>query len=54
MKSFSYSTSGGANNGGYLTMTVQEKADTIFMQFLGINELTYTITSTARLTNTYN
>lgn len=51
---FKYSSTGGLNNGGYVTMTVQEKADTIFLQFLGMNELTYTITSTARLTNTYN
>lgn len=51
---FKYSSTGGLNNGGYVTMTVQEKADTIFLQFLGMNDLTYTITSTARLTNTYN
>lgn len=51
---FKYSSNGGLNNGGYITLTVQEKADTIFLQFLGMNELTYTITSTARLTNTYN
>lgn len=51
---FKYSTTGGINNGGYLTMTVQEKADTIFLQFLGFDDLTYTITSTARLTGTYN
>lgn len=51
---FKYSSTGGLNNGGYVTMTVQEKADTIFLQFLGMDELTYTITSTARLTNTYN
>lgn len=54
LKSFTYSTTGGPNNGGYLTVTVQEKADTIFLQFLGFDDLTYTITSTARLTNTYN
>lgn len=51
---FKYSSTGGLNNGGYITLTVQEKADTIFLQFLGMNDLTYTITSTARLTNTYN
>lgn len=51
---FKYSPSGGLNKGGYVTMTVQEKAHTIFLQFLGMDELTYTITSTARLTNTYN
>lgn len=51
---FKYSSVGGLNNGGYITMTVQEKADTIFLQFLGMKDLTYTITSTARLTNTYN
>lgn len=51
---FRYSSDGGLNNGGYITMTVQEKADTIFLQFLGMKDLTYTITSTARLTNTNN
>ena len=51
---FKYSSTGGLNNGGYVTLTVQEKADTIFLQFLGMKDLTYTITSTARLTNTYN
>ena len=51
---FKYSSTGGLNNGGYLTMTVKEKANTIFLKFLGMNELTYTITSTARLTSTYN
>lgn len=54
MVSFQYSPSGELNKGGYLTMTVQEKADTMFMHFLGLDDLTYTITSTARLTNTYN
>lgn len=49
---FKYSSTGGLNNGGYVTMTVQEKADTIFLHFLGMNDLTYTVTSTARLTNT--
>ncbi len=49
-----YSPTGNLANGGYLTVTVQEKADTIFLQFLGINHLTYTITSTARLTESYN
>lgn len=52
--SFNYSPTGSLNNGGYITMTVQEKADTIFLHFLGMNDLTYTITSTARLTNTNN
>lgn len=51
---FKYSSNGGLGNGGYVTMTVQEKADTIFLNFLGFDDLTYTITSTARLTNTYN
>jgi Flp pilus assembly protein TadG len=51
LTSFKYSGTGGLKNGGYITMTVQEKADTIFMQFLGFDDLTYTITSTARLTN---
>lgn len=54
MVSFEYSPDGGLKKGGYLTMTVQEKADTMFMQFLGLDDLTYTITSTARLTNSYN
>lgn len=54
LSSFEYSPNGGLKGGGYLTMTVQEKADTIFLRFLGMNDLTYTITSTARLTNTYN
>ena len=49
---FQYNPSGPTN--GYLTMTVQEKANTIFLQVLGFKDLTYTITSTARLTNTYN
>lgn len=54
LSEFKYSSNGGLNNGGYLTMTVKEKANTIFLQVLGMKELTYTITSTARLTNTYN
>lgn len=51
---FRYSPNGGLSNGGYLTVTVQEKADTIFLQVLGFNDLTYTVTSTSRLTNSFN
>jgi Flp pilus assembly protein TadG len=51
---FSYSTNGQLANGGYLTVTVQEQANTVFLKFLGIDTLTYTITSTSRLTNTFN
>lgn len=54
LSSFSYNPNGGLKNGGYVTMTVSEKADTIFLQALGFDDLTYTVTSTARLTNTYN
>lgn len=51
---FKYHSSGGLDKGGYLTVTVQEKADTIFLKILGFEDLTYTFTSTARLTNTHN
>jgi hypothetical protein len=60
---FAYNSNGGLRNAdqgglrsqrdGYLTVTVQEKANTLFLHMLGFNNLTYTITSTARLTNTY-
>lgn len=53
MLPISYSPTGSLKNGGYLTVTVKEKASTIFLQFLGINDLTYTVTSTARLTQSY-
>lgn len=53
MLPISYSQNGSLRNGGYLTVTVREKASTIFLQFIGINDLTYTVTSTARLTQSY-
>lgn len=54
LSSFNYHGNGGLKNGGHITMTVTEKADTMFLGMLGFDDLTYTITSTARLTNTYN
>ena len=54
IKEFKYSGSGNLAAGDYLTVTVQEKADTIFIQFLGFDDITYTMTSTSRLTNSYN
>lgn len=54
MTEFKYSTTGGLNGGGYITITVQEKADTLFLKMIGITDLTYSISSTARLTNSYN
>ena len=53
LSDFRYSPTGALANGGYLTVTVQEKADTIFLHILGFNDLTYTITSTARLTESF-
>lgn len=54
LTSFKYSGTGAGSPNDYLTITVKEKADTIFLKILGFDDLTYTITSTARLTNTYN
>jgi len=54
LKDVKYSREGNLTNNGYLSATVEEKADTIFLRFLGVDEITYTVTSTARLTNTYN
>jgi hypothetical protein len=54
IKDVKYSREGSLTNNGYLSVTVEEKADTIFLGFLGYDDMTYTVTSTARLTNTYN
>lgn len=51
---FKYSAAGALATGDYLTVTVQEKADTIFLSFLGMDNITYTVTSTSRLTNSFN
>lgn len=54
LSEFRYSPTGSLANGGYLTVTVQEKAETIFLHVLGFDDLTYTITSTSRLTESFN
>lgn len=55
LKDFNYIPDGGLGTTmeGYLTATVAEKIPTMFLSFLGINEITVTSTTTARLTYSF-
>jgi hypothetical protein len=50
---FKYKTDGGLQNtnDGYLSVTVKEEVDTIFLSFLGMDSITISINSTARLSS---